>query len=482
MEKTEEQLTAIAKATDTKDNFAIIARAGAAKTTTLVMIAEALPDTDILCLAFNKKVAEEMTARLPKNCEAKTLHSLGMRAWQQFIRRSVEVSTKKNYDNLTNIISHLDQEEAKEAYENISETLDLISQAKNAGYLPSRHKGHWRPFMDEAVFYASLPIEPTALQIELVDAALIRSFQQALEGTIDFNDMIYCPALCSVEWPEPELTLVDEAQDLSVLNHFILKKLVKNRRIIAVGDPLQAIYGFRGADTQSMQNLQEIFKMDAVYLTMTFRCAKSIVQAAQWRAPDLRCPDTAPEGVVEIRDIWEPSEIQDGDAIICRNNAPLFYMAIKMLIAGLTPEIQGRDLLKPLTKIMNKLGKANTTTDVALINLDTWKEEMLLKCRPGAENKVYDQAACIRAIFEQTETVRDAKGYLESLLQRPGRIKLMTGHKAKGMEYNRVWFLDPDLCKERYEQDMNLKYVIETRAKTHLAYVTSKGFNTYAHI
>jgi ATP-dependent exoDNAse (exonuclease V) beta subunit len=52
----------------------------------------------------------------------------------------------------------------------------------------------------------------------------------------------------------------------------------------------------------------------------------------------------------------------------------------------------------------------------------------------------------------------------------------MTGHKSKGLEFNRVWFLDPGLCRIDRDQDANIKYVIETRAKDFLAYVSTETF------
>ena len=61
----------------------IKALAGAAKTSTLVLIAKALPNVRMLCLAFNKKIATEMEARLPSNCTAMTLNSLGHRTWAE---------------------------------------------------------------------------------------------------------------------------------------------------------------------------------------------------------------------------------------------------------------------------------------------------------------------------------------------------------------------------------------------------------------
>lgn len=473
---TAEQAAIIEAARDTTENLAVVARAGAAKTSTLVMIAEALPSLEILCLAFNKSIATEMAERLPPNCEAKTLHALGFKCWLQYIRKSPKVDGRKVYEILISIIRGLDQEERDEAYELLSETLDFIRQAKSSGYLPARYTGHWKHLIEDEAFYLSLPMEPTKLQRELIDSTLIESFKQALDGRLDFDDMIYCPALCSVSWPTYDLTLVDEAQDLSPINHYIIRKIVKRKRIIAVGDPLQAIYGFRGASERSMKELIQLFSMRELRLTITFRCGSEIARNVHWLAPDLTTPPTAQLGEVHRLQTWNPSMLQLGDAIICRNNAPLFSMAIKMIKAGLAPELAGRDLAKPLAKVLTKLGKPATTSVKALETLEAWKKKELARARAGAESRIHDQAACLRCILDQTKTVGDAKAYLEHILNRDGRIYLMTGHKAKGLEFNRVWFLDQFLCKIKYGQDANLKYVIETRAKSFLAYVDSSTF------
>lgn len=476
LKPTAEQSAIIEAAQTTNDNLAVVARAGAAKTSTLVMVAEALPDKEILCLAFNKSIAQEMAERLPPNCESKTLHALGYKCWMQFIRKKAKLDTKKVYNSLTGILRGLSQEERDEAYELLSETLDFISTAKGVGYLPARYSGHWKPRVDDETFYLTLPMEPTRLQRELIDAVLIDSFKQALDGTIDFDDMIYCPALCSVDWPTFDLTLVDEAQDLSPLNHYIIRKIVKRKRIIAVGDPLQAIYGFRGASEKSMRELISMFEMRELRLTITFRCGQEIARNVHWRAPDITTPPSAPQGEVHRLGSWNPSMLQLGDAIICRNNAPLFSMAIKMIKAGLAPELSGRDLAKPLLKLMGKLGKDSVKTENAYEALEAWKKKELERAREGARGRIHDQAACIDCIFEQTATIGDAKAYLQHILNRDGRIYLMTGHKAKGLEFNRVWFLDQHLCRLKYEQDANLRYVIETRAKSFLAYVESDTF------
>lgn len=473
---TAEQEAIVSFAQSSTENLAVVARAGAAKTSTLVLIAKALPKTEILCLAFNKSIAKEMNERLPANCEAKTLHGLGYKAWWQFIRRKCNLNDRKAYQLLKTRIDNLEDDDRKEAYESMAETLDFIRQAKNAGFLPEKYKGHWSPLVSDEEFFEGLPMEPSGLQVHLVTEVLISSFKMALQGEIDFDDMIYCPALCQVSWPTPALTLIDEAQDLSPINHHILKRIVKTRRLIAVGDPCQAIYGFRGASVDSMPRLIEMFSMTELKLTISFRCARSITENARWLADDMRSPDWAEEGEVRRPKVWSPDELTLGDAIICRNNAPLFSMAIKMIENDLLPEIAGRDLAAPLNKIMSKLGKPKLEQLAAIDALTAWRDKQLTRARDGAKAAIHDKYHCIRILLERTETLGDAIAYLKHLLNREGRIHLMTGHKSKGLEFDNVWFLDPGLCQVGKDQDANIKYVIETRAKKRLTYVTSDSF------
>lgn len=473
---TPEQEAILDFAVNRTENLCVEARAGAAKTSTLVMLAERLPKTKILCLAFNKAIAEEMKKRLPENCDSKTLHGLGFGVWQKFIGKRCQVSGNKVFHLLRDHIERLEtQEEKTEAYELMSDTLDIIRASKQQGWLPEEYSGHWRPLISDVDFWDGLPLEPTELQMNLASAVARDSFSLALSGEIDFDDMIFCPALCQVSWPLYPLTLVDEAQDLSPLNHHCLRKLVRKQRLIAVGDPCQAIYGFRGADVDSMANMTRLFDMQTLYLTVSFRCARQVTINAQWRAPDMKYPNWAKDGLVTRRVSWSAEELQNGDAIVCRNNAPLFSLAIKLIEHDKLPRIAGRDIGAPLIKIMKKLGKPNMLKGAALDALNAWREKELRRARDGAKGAIRDKAQVIRIMLDRTKTLDDAIAYLEHLLSRDGRIDLMTGHKSKGLEFDRVWFLDQQLCNIEYEQDANIKYVIETRAKQELHYIDSKG-------
>src|SRR6185369_16497722 len=101
MTPTPEQQAIIDAAVKTQDSLLINALAGAAKTTTLELICKALPVQPILSLAFNKRIQEEMTARLPGHVKCATLNSVGHRVWGQTCTKKLVLRFKKSYELLS---------------------------------------------------------------------------------------------------------------------------------------------------------------------------------------------------------------------------------------------------------------------------------------------------------------------------------------------------------------------------------------------
>lgn len=75
--------------------------------------------------------------------------------------------------------------------------------------------------------------------------------------------------------------LVDEFQDTNDLQYELLKLLNTTDNLFVIGDPLQSIYGFRGANAQVFERLQRDWPtIHTVRLTINYRSAPQIIRVA----------------------------------------------------------------------------------------------------------------------------------------------------------------------------------------------------------
>lgn len=473
---TPEQAAIIAAARETSDNLLVSALAGAAKTSTLVMIANALKSTPALCLAFNKKIAVEMTERLPGNVQSMTLNSIGHRTWGNAIGKRLVVESRKSYNILREQVDALPRRDKEYGYEILSDMLKLVSQAKLAGYCPPKiAQGKSLVAEVEDLFDE----EPSNLQIDLLNRTLSAAIAQSYNGAIDFDDQVYMPVVFGGSFPQFPLVMVDEAQDLSALNHAMLRRLAR-KRLIAVGDARQSIYGFRGAVSGGMAQLAQDFNMVELPLSVSFRCPREIVKFVRIHAPHMQWADWAADGKVEYSNEWAAEDIPPDAAIICRNNAPLFSCALALLKRGRGIKLVGSDLGPQLIKVLKKISQDTTMPrERVLTEIDKWEGERLRKAKPGGPTAaVQDKADCLRVFANFGETLGAAIAYAEKLFTENGTIQLMTGHKSKGLEFRVVYHLNSWLIPAKWaegpeaqEQERNLSYVISTRAKETLRHV-----------
>jgi superfamily I DNA/RNA helicase len=466
---TPEQSEILSFARTSRENLIINALAGSAKTTTLEMLCHALDREPILSLAFNKRIADEMAKRLPGHVKPMTFNALGHRVWAQYTGRRLTVDTKKSYNILKTLVDDLGRMEKSEAYESFSEVLAAVRLAKSTGYIPAGRFQGINPLSVDDPFTDE---EPSSLMLRLLDETLTRSIQASYAGSIDFDDQIYMPTLFGGTFPQFPLVMVDEAQDLSPLNHAMLKKLV-NKRLIGVGDPWQSIYAFRGAVQNGMESLQKEHNMQARTLSVSFRCPETIVRRAWFRVPHMKWPDWAEEGKVENLEKWSTSSIPDGAAIICRNNAPLFSTALRLIRGGRGIKLIGSDIGPNLIRVLKKLGSSDLPQSGVLDAIDRYEAAQAAKSRSPAN--LADKCECLRVFAASGTSLSAAISYAEYIFSSNGPIQLLSGHKAKGLEWDIVYHLDPWRIPSKYaegeeerEQELNIRYVIETRAKKEL--------------
>lgn len=504
---------AVADAHTRHQSVIVEAYAGCSKSTTLQLAAQRVM-APALALAFNKKIADELRPRLPANFVVRTLNGLGHHAWVLTIpaTSAIRLDERKLGKLVTQVARDRKLDLAGPQWDQIRQ---LVSAAQQSGMVP-RNEG--QPMvMDTPEAWANLTsagksgftsnlvwIDPDDLDL-LVDLAkdvLVESNRLARQGTISFDDQVYCPVVLGGAWPQFPRVFVDESQDLSPLNHEMIARSARaDAAITAVGDTRQAIYQFRGADSQSMNSMRRLSPqwLD-LGLTTTFRCPQAIVARQQEHAPGFTAWHTnAPGAVYHLGnqhegDYWDWPRLQRllprpgaTAAVLCRNNAPLMSLAFKLIRAGVGPTMLGRDLGKGLVQLVTKLApEAATPIDVVAGKLLEWqqREEALARANTASEAKldsISDRAECIRATMEDTEcrTAGELRAMLAALFTRTGgQVTLGSIHRSKGLEWDLVVHLDswriPSYQakaaaklgdRSQLEQELNLRYVAETRTR-----------------
>ena len=497
---TAEQEAIFSAALTSQISIMINAFAGCGKSSTLEMLSGMLPQTSACALAFNVKIKKELERRLPSWFAVKTFNGLGHAAWGRAIGKRCEVDDRKISKLLTSMLKTSKLPLSQDSFTSI---LNLVKKARHAGLVP-------KPFPQPGLIPDTLESWDSLAEIELVEqeyklakALLIESIKQGHNGLIDYDDQIYLSALFGGTFPRFSLVLVDEAQDLSPLNHIQVSRVAgPDGRLMVVGDPLQAIYAFRGADHTSMDSLKALRKeWITLPLTMTFRCPKAIVDRQQTHAKGFRAALAAPQGEVlpwafssENKD-WKWSDVEEvaGEAqiaVLCRNNGPLISLAFKLIRQQVGCSVLGRDIGKGLVALAKKILKPETPLEACFPLINDWmeRERALAEAndKPEKVARITDQGESLLAVLEgaRLETAKDLFSSIESLFNKEGGVTLSSIHRSKGLEWPVVLHLDPWRIPSRWakrdptqmQQELNLIYVCETRAKRALILASLKDF------
>jgi len=494
---TPEQSAIVDAAVSSPVNLMITAYAGCSKTTTLELIARALPPKRSLILAFNAKNKKEFEKKFPKHFTCLTLNGLGHRAWASAVGRKLTLESNKLGDIISAQIK--EREDSRELW---NDARVLVSRAMSRGLVPESTPGRglmpdnpdsWQELCDE------LWIESTPELLSLARAVLLESIRQSYAGLISFDDQIYMSALFGGVFDRYPLVMVDEAQDLSPVNHVQLRKAASGR-LIVVGDPKQAIYAFRGTDSSSMAKIKALRAgWQELPLATTFRCPEVIVERMQDHAPGFQAYGTNPKGrVISLLD-WTWKDIETlipphgHPAVLCRNNAPLLSLAFKLIRQRVSVVFLGRDIGKGLIALSKKILPDNDTlAEECSDKINDWAQGeiavALANNREAKAESILDRAQCLLAVLEsgKVASARELREALTELFAREvGKVTLSTGHRAKGLEWDLVLHLDPFRIpspKARahggsaLEQELNLLYVLETRTKSVLVNARLEDF------
>lgn len=451
-------------------NLMISALAGTGKSHTLRELQFAVRQKPILYLVFNRKNADEAAEAMLSTTTVRTLNGMGHRIWGASGRSLGKPDARKPGTILREYINGLGRNQKGErdaAWAAYDQVVAGVNLAKALGYVPAGAVGDKSGLITQTQFHLSLDESPDDLVSDLIDIVLRKSIIQAFAGTIDYNDQVYMPALWGGAFPKFPLVMVDEYQDLSPVNYRLLSRLVSNR-LIGVGDPWQSIYGFRGAQAGIMAQSVHDYSTEERSLSVSFRCPSAIVEHVHWRVPHFKALRRG--GSVRCLESLDASLIPDDATFICRNNAPLFSLAFRLLRAGHSVSVAGTDIGPRVVAIMRKLGPESLTRAQLLDRIAGWLEDKLANESKSAP----DIAECMRVFAGSASDLGGAIAFAEHLFAQAGSIRLMTGHKSKGLEFDNVYHLDPYLCRDT-EQDQNLRYVISTRSRDRLTEIDSNA-------
>lgn len=488
--------------TNGSGNLIVRAVAGAGKTTTMVEGC-LLMSGSVALAAYNKAISVEIGKKLSlrgSRAFAGTFHSFGFRSWR---RAAPNVVTDK--DKIWKIIDSMDVPENLRGF-----TSKMVSFARQraVGVLTPLHDYNaWRSIVDHYDLEEALSSSTLKASVidELVEEGISLS-QQILQRSndacyevIDFDDMIYAPLIHGARVYQNDWVLVDEAQDTNPARRALAKKMLKpGGRAIWVGDDYQAIYGFTGADNDSMEIIRREFSCQTLPLTVTYRCPKKIVAHARQWVSHIEAHESAPEGelIQKEADFFTTATIEELDAqsaVLCRYTKPLVTLAFQLIKRRIPCHVEGRDIGTSLIQLTKKWKSAKFPS-MLRDRLTKYKDREVQKyMSKGQEQKaesVADRVDTLLVIIDslgpEEQTMEALRSTIEALFEntpegQPARsLSLCTVHRSKGREWNRVYLLGrSQLMPSKFarqewqmKQEVNLIYVAVTRAKQTLVEVS----------
>lgn len=302
----------------------IVAGPGAGKTRTLtVRIAYLIQEMgvapeSILAITFTNKAAEEMAGRFDDLLGAetaaritvRTFHALGAMLLHQWGER---LSLSPDFTLCTGDDRRL---LLAQSYPDLSDRerdrhLETISAAKNRLLSP-----------DSANLAAELEVGPDF-------SAVYGRYETSLRQSqaIDFDDLIVQPIRLFESHPDVLQAVqerfrwlsVDEYQDVNLAQYRLLRLLTPaGANLCVIGDPDQAIYGFRGADRRYFLSFEQDFPgAHALSLDQNYRSTQLILDAAAQviaRNPDRRAVKMFSDFIEQVKLDVHPAPTDKAEA------------------------------------------------------------------------------------------------------------------------------------------------------------------------
>jgi superfamily I DNA/RNA helicase len=477
-------------------NAVIEAVAGSGKTTTIVEAVKCVPENQrILFCAFNKHIAEACRQRITSpNCKVQTLNALGWGYCMRNLMPKPVLQEDKTRQILKTRILNLNEPAQGRFYSVYSQTIvRLVSLGKTSNFkLSSELTSAYRNMAYRQGLELGFTPEDDPELTKLFEEKLAETFDACATEVkvLDFDDQLYFPLRYNWLFPQYDVVFVDEAQDLNRAQIDMVLRIA--RRIIAVGDPYQAIYGFRGADPEAIPNLIKATNAVTLPLSISYRCPKAVVRQAQRLVPHIESAEDAEEGCVErIRGPFEG--FVPGDYVLCRITAPLVRIFFSLLRRKIPAAIKGKDIAQQLLRVVETVIEsfhAPPTLEKFLVGLTEYQNKRAKKILldTAALAALSDKIEAIRIVAENCTAIDELSERIKGMFVENDSegVTLSTIHRAKGLEAKTIYILHPELLPHpkatqswQLTQERNLEYVAITRAMKTLVWIDTPKRREY---
>ncbi len=310
----------------------------------------------------------------------------------------------------------------------------------------------------------------------LIKAYSLYEEERIRAGWMDFDSML-ADALEALKKPairarwQPKYLIVDEAQDTDDCQWRMMQLMAeKHGNITVVGDPNQAIYGFRGAKPDNITNFDQWFPGGKrFFLGKNYRSTRRIVKFVKENAP----PDTPLElleRMVAARDVegapiglkmyWsEESEAESALAlankdplnsiILARTNRAVGLLErlcnqynVRYHLMGATGFWKRNEIRKAVEELKNFLtSTAEQACDVALPKIEA---KYAVDDRTEKDNDALENLKVFRSIGKDFTMAKDLYSYANKMINRrndPRGVSISTVHQAKGGEWKNVFII-----------------------------------------
>ena len=462
------------------NNLKVIAFAGAGKTTTLKACAEARHDHGIY-LAFNQSIAREAREKLANTkCRALTMHSLAYQVMRDgnYMTKPINLNARTFLDS--GLLARFDIPKIRD-WNNyrlgaaVIRTMSAFAASDDVKFSGKHAMAALVDSLGDPDFMGKKADE-TRYIIEKLSGPLHRIAHEYWIHSMkaqNINHDMYLKMLDIDEnlrhnaFRNSNYIMIDEAQDINPVQRSILTKT--GLPLVAVGDPYQQIYSWRGAE-----NALKKLPGRELFLTESFRFGENIAGLAR--------------NILSNIPIGRPTKQLSGSgpgntdnvskqAVICRTNTGMLDEAIEYLNRGHSVHVDNvKGLLNDVLSAQAlKDNRMNDVKSPDLKQFDSWTEMVTLSeegSDPGLSKLVN---------LVKDGRIPDVKRLEDQHRDNPENadIVVYTGHRSKGLEFKSVhlgedWFdLKTMYSRFKKAQEKSQKHVTLAAEAYNTVYVAA---------